>query len=322
MKKLAYSIFFMVFLLTAWLWTSDAEASQSKDGITTYKETHVLEVDENGHAKEIQSKSDIIDQARQQFKNQPHDPPQRNMPQGDTVVLQPSTKNKNTNKTPDANTKVANTIVIDTLFKLDQSKKAITHSSTIRSIIGKAKPIIVIVGSTLFVGDDYAGKYNAISTYTKEFTGSQIKVGATKSKTYKMVKTKFVYKSDILTAGWVGSAPGTKQSTTETYLVNKNAYQYPQIHNSHSGKSLPAPTKANMKWYKPEDRVKRDKDIRNKYIRWYIGKYGDPKWDWSGLDIHHVIPLEYGGDNKMGNLYALTRTLHQQEVSPWWRGYR
>lgn len=36
---------------------------------------------------------------------------------------------------------------------------------------------------------------------------------------------------------------------------------------NHSGKSLPSPTKANMKWYKPEDRVKRDKDIRNKYIR-------------------------------------------------------
>lgn len=57
-------------------------------------------------------------------------------------------------------------------------------------------------------------------------------------------------------------------------------------------------------------------EMRNKYIKWYIGKYRDPKWDWSGLDIHHVIPLEYGGDNKMGNLYALTRTLHQQEVSP------
>ncbi|KLK98187.1 hypothetical protein XJ18_16920 [Bacillus pumilus] len=93
MKRFAYSICFMVVLLTAWLW----KAIQSKDSITTYKETHVLEVDQNGHAKEIQSKSDIIDQARQQFKNQPHDPPQRNMPQGDTLVLQPSTKNKNTN---------------------------------------------------------------------------------------------------------------------------------------------------------------------------------------------------------------------------------
>ncbi|WP_111292570.1 HNH endonuclease signature motif containing protein [Bacillus safensis] len=135
-----------------------------------------------------------------------------------------------------------------------------------------------------------------------------------------MVKTKFVYNSDILTAGWVGSVPCTKNITTETYLVNKNVYQYPQIYNSHSGKSLPAPTKANMKRYKPEDRVKKDKDIRN--IRWYIGKYSDPKWDWSALDIHHVIPLEYGGDNKMGDLYALTRTLHQLQISPWWRGYR
>ncbi|APJ11151.1 hypothetical protein [Bacillus safensis] len=153
MKKFAYSIFFMVFLLTAWFWTSDAESSQSKDGITTYKETHVLEVDEYGHVKEIQSKSDVIDQARQQFKKQPHDPPQRNMPQGDTVVLQPSTKNKNTNKTLGANTKAANTIVIDTRFKLDQLKQSITYNSTIRSIIGKAKPVIVIVDNTLFVGD-------------------------------------------------------------------------------------------------------------------------------------------------------------------------
>ncbi|SNT16840.1 hypothetical protein SAMN05444672_10832 [Bacillus sp. OK838] len=38
---------------------------------------------------------------------------------------------------------------------------------------------------------------------------------------------------------------------------------------------------------------------------WYIKTYGDPKWGpkWPGAEIHHELPLKYGGTNSI--IYSL-----------------
>jgi hypothetical protein len=48
-------------------------------------------------------------------------------------------------------------------------------------------------------------------------------------------------------------------------------------------------------------------------------KYRDPKWEPKspGAEIHHELPLKYGGTNSMSNLFPLPRELHQQTITPW-----
>jgi len=38
-------------------------------------------------------------------------------------------------------------------------------------------------------------------------------------------------------------------------------------------------------------------------------------------DIHHELPIKYGGTNSMSNLFPLPKDIHQKEVSPWWASY-
>lgn len=84
---------------------------------------------------------------------------------------------------------------------------------------------------------------------------------------------------------------------------------------------MPIPTKANIPIAPPEDRAPWNNTLRGQYISLYIDTYGNPNWDWSSLDIHHVIPRERGGGNSFINLFPLPRDLHQQVVTPWWINY-
>lgn len=85
---------------------------------------------------------------------------------------------------------------------------------------------------------------------------------------------------------------------------------------------MPRPTKANMSVVPINKRVTWDSSTqRNKYIKAYIDKYGNPKWNWSNYDIHHVTPREYGGKNTFNNLFPLPREIHQQVVNSWWSSY-
>ncbi|MCG5254823.1 HNH endonuclease [Brevibacillus agri] len=45
------------------------------------------------------------------------------------------------------------------------------------------------------------------------------------------------------------------------------------------------------------------------------------KFDWDDVDIHHIIPLAYGGDNSFDNLIQLPKNFHRREVTPWWASY-
>lgn len=42
---------------------------------------------------------------------------------------------------------------------------------------------------------------------------------------------------------------------------------------------------------------------------------------WADYDIHHIIPLEYGGTDAFENLVPAPRDSAQQEFNTWWRDH-
>ncbi|MED2937523.1 HNH endonuclease signature motif containing protein, partial [Cytobacillus horneckiae] len=121
-----------------------------------------------------------------------------------------------------------------------------------------------------------------------------------------------------MTVGWAGGGISNSADQVGPVLANKRAKLYQLFKNNHSGKVLPFPARADYKTVPLEDRVPWNNTLRGKYIKDYINTYGDPKWDWSALDIHHVRPRERGGQNNFANLYPIPRDIHQQIVTPWW----
>lgn len=133
---------------------------------------------------------------------------------------------------------------------------------------------------------------------------------------------RFWISRSVTTAAWLGSYPKTTTGQLKPVLANKKAAIYPTIQKKHNKKYMPRPTKANMSVVPINKRVTWDSSTqRNKYIKAYIDKYGNPKWNWFNYDIHHVTPREYGGKNTFNNLFPLPREIHQQVVNSWWSSY-
>lgn len=191
---------------------------------------------------------------------------------------------------------------------------------TITKIIGKP-PVIVIAGYDLFRSKTLEGAYSKVTGFDVEWTGSQIYIGKSYSKTYTVKSTNFWMTQSVTSVGWLGSYPKTESGKAGPVLANKKATFYPVIKNNHNGQYMPTPTRADMAVVPLEKRAPWNNTLRGQYIASYIDSYGNPNWDWSGVDIHHVIPREYGGGNSFSNLYPLPRTIHQQSVSPWWASY-
>ncbi|WP_342366305.1 HNH endonuclease signature motif containing protein [Peribacillus sp. TH14] len=43
--------------------------------------------------------------------------------------------------------------------------------------------------------------------------------------------------------------------------------------------------------------------------------------DERSTEIHHVIPIKYGGTNAFQNLFPLPVKIHRNEVNTWWKNY-
>ncbi|MDQ0860910.1 HNH endonuclease signature motif containing protein [Bacillus sp. V2I10] len=206
----------------------------------------------------------------------------------------------------------------DTIF--DATKSTITMTSTIQSITG-TKPVIMLLGRDLYNGKTVDGAYSRMVGFDVEWTGAEIFAGQKATKVYTTTSTNFWISTYNTSVGWTGSYPSTSQGQTVDVLANKKAAVYPVIRNTHNNTYMWKPSIANMAVVPVELRTKRDYALPSKYKTWYIRNYGDPKWDWTTLQIHHELPLKYGGNNTMGNLFPLPTTIHQKTVTPWWASY-
>jgi RHS repeat-associated protein len=103
--------------------------------------------------------------------------------------------------------------------------------------------------------------------------------------------------------------------------LNSAGRPYPNVTDPRSGTAIPAP-RAGLSKVSVGDRVHWGAQERGAYIKdWYDRGHATPTGGWSGYDIHHIVPREYGGTNAFENLVPVPRLVHQQELNPWWREY-
>jgi len=100
---------------------------------------------------------------------------------------------------------------------------------------------------------------------------------------------------------------------------------YPTVIDPRTGEAIPEPPDG-LQIVPKDQRVPWGEDgtgrERYDYIKeWYDRGYQTPEGGWQGYDIHHIIPREYGGTNDFWNLVPVERTIHQQELNPWWQRY-
>jgi hypothetical protein len=60
------------------------------------------------------------------------------------------------------------------------------------------------------------------------------------------------------------------------------------------------------------------KELKGQFQEWWISK-GRP-WPEGEINIHHIKPLSFGGDNSFDNLIPLSRSDHQLFTN-WWRNF-
>lgn len=215
-----------------------------------------------------------------------------------------------------------NHIAITTTHTYNSNTGTINLKSTITNIVG-TKPSIIKTGYHLYHSKTLEGTYTKVggSGYDIEWTGANIYVGKTHSKDYKVLATNFRMAKATSTAGWTGLGVKTSSDSSKPVLANKKAKVYPTVKNTHNGKTMARPTKANMPVVPAANRVPWNNTLRGNFISGYINSYGTPPWKWADYDIHHVIPREYGGSNASSNLFPVTRQIHQQTINPWWASY-
>ncbi len=127
-------------------------------------------------------------------------------------------------------------------------------------------------------------------------------------------KTGYYYVQFTLTDYDAGGKTITKKSGTELWNRTGHLWEF-YFTDSDSGKSLPMPP-AN---YIKGELYKRDTSLPASYYKRYTEQTGITLNN-SLYDVHHIQPLEYGGNNDYSNLIHLPKTLHSR-VSGWFRGY-
>lgn len=109
---------------------------------------------------------------------------------------------------------------------------------------------------------------------------------------------------------------------SDDILFNKKAVIYPTVRDAlGTSKRLKEPP-LGLEVVPSSDRVKWGTTERKKFKKWYEEKYNDgDEYDWSDIEIHHIIPRQYGGTNSTSNLIPLDKNDHRKKVTPWWKNY-
>ena len=96
---------------------------------------------------------------------------------------------------------------------------------------------------------------------------------------------------------------------------------YPKVVDPRTGDTIPEPP-GDLKVVPEDQRVPWGQSERQAYRNeWDAQGYDIPGGDWEGYDLHHIIPRRYGGTNDFWNIVPVERSVHQQELNPWWSGY-
>jgi len=114
-------------------------------------------------------------------------------------------------------------------------------------------------------------------------------------------------------------------NTQNSVIVNRRGDPYPRPVDPRTGELMPFP-EGPFNWVPEEARVPWNKFERGKFIaEWIRQGYPDYGKGWKDLDIHHILPREWGGTNDFWNLIPVPRELHQgpapEGITAWWNDF-
>jgi hypothetical protein len=100
--------------------------------------------------------------------------------------------------------------------------------------------------------------------------------------------------------------------------LNDRGDPYPQVTDPRTGEPIPFPD--DPQWTPKDQRNPRPSTYRDDYMEeWAERGYPEPDGGWDDKKIHHIEPLEYGGDNSFENGVPLTQQEHDR-FTRWWKG--
>lgn len=121
--------------------------------------------------------------------------------------------------------------------------------------------------------------------------------------------------------GVLSSSPRWRAAANAATRLNRAGRAYPNVIDPRTGSAIHFPGEGLTK-VPVSQRAPWGGKERGAYIKqWYDRGYSTPEGGWSGYDVHHIRPREYGGTNDFDNLVPIPRDVHQQQFNSWWRDY-
>ncbi|MFC7782904.1 hypothetical protein ACFQWC_00240 [Rossellomorea sp. GCM10028870] len=243
----------------------------SNPDVKTLTEKTYLTFDEDGTSRKInKSEAKEIEKLAKEQHQQKERKSLYNTKKMDLAALDPNKPSKSSDTEMEkAVASEVNYVEVTNNTIFDNVNKTVTLKVTITKIIGDP-PVIVIAGYDLLSSKTLEGTYSKVTGFDVEWTGAQIYIGRTYSKTYNVTSTNFWMTQRVTTVGWLGSYPETDSGQAGPVLANKKATFYPVIQNNHSGQYMPTPTRADMAVVPLEDRSPWNNTLRGQYIASYI----------------------------------------------------
>ncbi|WP_040340720.1 hypothetical protein [Fictibacillus macauensis] len=211
-----------------------------------------------------------------------------------------------------------NAVSYATKLSFNPKKHTITTYFTIKKITGKA-PQKFYFNLNLRTSTKKNGKTKSFATMKDSLTTKEIKAKRTITRTYKVKSTKF-WRYRLVTKSYWSRYASTPSRTTwsASVLANKKAQPYPIFYNRYTKEKMSVPNSASYKKLAKKKQIKPG-NYRNNFIKYHDRKFG--RANWKGVSVFHMLPLAYGGNNHMNNLYALPTGLYKTHVASWWKGY-
>lgn len=116
-----------------------------------------------------------------------------------------------------------------------------------------------------------------------------------------------------------------KEQASDPLFLNKKGVKYPEYKDPQSGIVLWEPP-ANL----PVNQRTPGSTYRDDFIKYYEKNWGKPtKFKWDDVQIHHMKPAKYNGQDSVSNLIPLWKPgstakngiMNHSEITTWWASY-
>lgn len=185
------------------------------------------------------------------------------------------------------------------------------------TVVGIEGNIPISISATFYLNRMGAGGMGPGIVLQTEVAPIGIYVGASATRTLNITSTNFYQMSFYMTVSYPGQITPVS-AASNSVLLNRMARPWPGPYTDYtSGKTVDYPA---LNMVKTSNPVSWGTSERTTFRNWYMSTYNVPNYDWTNIEIHHIVPREYGGTNANSNLIPLPKNVHTLYTS-WFAGY-